>query len=70
MFVVEELRLNTFRNVSIPSNKDIFSRVGSRPVQNMQDGQTASFSSNTMDALDDLEAQVLKDSQMPLDANV
>lgn len=59
-----------FRNVSIPSNKDIFARVGSRPVQNMKDGQVAEFSSTTMDQLDNLEAQVLKDSQMPLDQNV
>ena len=70
MYVVKELRLNTFKNVSIPSNKDIFLRVGSRPVQNMQDGQTANYSTNTMEMLDDLESQLLKDSQMPTDTSL
>ena len=67
MFVVEKLRLNRFRNVSIPSNHDIFMRVGSRPLPDMADGQVANFASSTMEELDNLESQFLKDNQMPLD---
>lgn len=51
--------------VSIPSNKDLFLRIGRRNVP-MVDGQVASFSNGTMEELANLEAQLLKDNQMPL----
>lgn len=70
MYVVKKLRLNQFKAVSIPSSKDMFLRMGLRSNPNVQDGQVANFASSTMEQLDSLEAQVLKDSQMPLDANV
>lgn len=69
MFVVEKLRLNCFRNVSIPSAKDMFLRMGLRN-QPMSDGQVADFSSSTMDQLDNLESQLLKDSQIPPDLEI
>lgn len=66
MFVIERLKLNKFRAVRIPKNKDLFARVGARPVVDMADGQTASFTNGTMDAIDAMEANVIKDSQIPL----
>lgn len=66
MFVPEKMRLNSFRVVSIPRNKDLFMRVGARPIAEMADGQVASYTNGEMDSLDSLEAQLLKDSQMPL----
>lgn len=70
MFVVEKLRLNRFKAVSVPTAKDLYLRMGLRNSPDFQDGQVADFSSTTMEQLDNLEAQVLKDSQMPLDQNV
>lgn len=66
MFVPKKMRLNSFRVVSIPRNKDLFLRVGSRPITEMADGQVASYTNGEMDTLDSLEAQLIKESQMPL----
>lgn len=65
MICSKRLKLNKFRMVSIPSNKDLFMRIGRRNVP-MVDGQVASFSNGTMEELANLEAQLLKDNQMPL----
>lgn len=65
--VVSKKKLNKFRNVSIPSNKDLFFRVGKRPLPKMEDGQVASFSGSTMDSIDDAMSQLLKPGQMPID---
>lgn len=65
MICSKRLKLNKFRMVSIPSNKDLFMRIGRRNVP-MTDGQVASFSNGTMEELSNLEAQLLKDNQMPL----
>lgn len=65
--VCKKLKLNKFRQVSLPSNKDLFMRVGKRQLPEMQDGQVADFNTDTMSSLTSLEAQYLKDSQMPLD---
>lgn len=67
MFVNPKLKLNKFRMVSIPKNKDLFFRVGKRPIPDMVDGQVANFSNDTMNALSAIEDQYLKDNQMPLD---
>lgn len=40
-------------------------RIGRRNVP-MVDGQVASFSNGTMEELSNIEAQLLKDDQMPL----
>lgn len=64
--VIAKKKLNKFRNVSIPSNKDLFFRVGKRPLPKMEDGQVASFSGSTMDLVDDAMTQLLKPGQMPL----
>lgn len=66
MICVSRLKLNKFRLVSIPSNKDIFERVGQRVLPEMQDGQVAQFANGVMDEIDIAEAQLIKDSQMPL----
>lgn len=68
--VVKRLKLNKFRAVSIPKNKDLFMRIGRRPLPSMADGQVASYNSNTMDVLSDIEAQILKENQMPSDTHV
>lgn len=65
MICSKRLKLNKFRMVSIPSNKDLFMRIGRRNVP-MVDGQVASFSNGTMEELSNIEAQLLKDDQMPL----
>lgn len=67
MYVNPKLKLNKFRKVSIPKNKDLFFRVGRRPMPDMIDGQVASFANDTMNALSAIEDQYLKDNQMPLD---
>ena len=51
--------------VSIPKAKDLFMRIGRRQIP-MQDGQVASYANGTMEELSNLEAQLLKDNQMPL----
>lgn len=66
MIVIKELKLNKFRNVSIPRNKDLFLRVGLRPLPEIQDGQTASFSNGLLEELDAIEAQFIRENQMPL----
>lgn len=68
--VVKRLKLNKFRAVSIPKNKDLFMRIGRRPLPAMADGQIASYNSNTMDVLSDIEAQILKENQMSSDTHV
>ena len=65
MICCQRLKLNKFRMVSIPSNKDLFMRIGRRSIP-MQDGQVAAYSNGTMEELDIIEAQLLKDNQMPL----
>lgn len=64
MICSKRLKLNKFRMVSIPSNKDLFMRIGRRNVP-MVDGQVASFSNGTMEELSNIEAQLLKDDQTP-----
>lgn len=66
MIVIERLKLNKFRPVSIPKNKDLFMRVGTRPIPDMADGQVASFTNGVMDEMDSFEAQVIRDKDMPL----
>lgn len=66
MIVVSRLKLNKFRQCSIPSNKDLFMRVGLRNLPEMADGQTAQFANGVMEEVDIAESQLIKDSQMPL----
>ena len=63
---VKRLKLNKFRMVSIPSNKDLFLRIGKRALPPMQDGQVAMYANGTMEELANTEAQILKPNQMPL----
>lgn len=66
MIVHDKLKINTFREVSVPSNKDLFMRVGLRPLPEMADGQVAEFTNGAIDELDAAQAYVIKESQMPL----
>lgn len=71
MFVIEKLRLNKFAPVSIPKNRDLYARVGGRIPSLGTGGFTAEYGKDKMQLLADsesaLEAQMLKDSQMPSD---
>lgn len=71
MFVIEKLRLNKFAPVSIPKNRDLYARVGGRIPSLGTGGFTAEYGKDKMQLLADsesaLEAQMLKDSQMPAD---
>lgn len=68
--VVEKKKLNRFRKVSIPSNKDLFYRVGKRLLPDMPDGQVASFNSVTINQIDNVMDTFLKPNQMPLDSGM
>lgn len=65
--VNSKMKLNRFRNVSIPSNKDLFYRVGKRPIPSVVDGQVANFDGSTMNKIDNVMDTFLKPNQMPLD---
>lgn len=65
--VNSKMKLNRFRNVSVPSNKDLFFRVGKRPLPSMVDGQVANFDGSTMNQIDNVMDTYLKSNQMPLD---
>lgn len=71
MFVIEKLRLNKFAPVSIPKNRDLYARVGGRIPSLGTGGFTAEYGKDKMQLLADseaaLEAQMLKESQMPAD---
>lgn len=74
MFVIEKMRLNKFAPVSIPKNRDLYARVGGRIPSLGTGGFTAEYGKDKMQLLADseaaLEAQMLKDSQMPLDTKL
>lgn len=58
-------KTRTFKEVSCLRNIDLFRRVGSRPMTNMQDGQVAAVINGSMEELEYLDAQVLRENQMP-----
>ena len=62
----KEMKLNRFRQVSIPRNKDLFVRIGKRALPPMADGQVSYIVNGVMQELDAVEAQFLRASQMPL----
>ena len=64
---IKKLKLNKYRCVSCPTNQDLFYRIGPRPQQGFQDGQVAETFNGGLDAIDAMEAMLLKESQMPLD---
>lgn len=65
MIVVEKLKLNKFRAVSIPSNKDLFERIGPRNIP-ITDGQVANFSDPALMPNDMLE-DFITEKQIPSD---
>lgn len=71
MKVVDKLKLNKFVPVSVPKNRDLFSRVGGRVPSLGTGGFTAEIGKSKLDLLasdeEALTSQMLKDSQMPLD---
>lgn len=73
MIVSEKKKLNKFQQRSIPRNKDLFARVGSREFNMHEEGQTADYNGRLVDrlagSLDDFETQMLRESQMPTDTD-
>lgn len=77
MKVHPKKQLNKFEHFRIPSNKDLFARVGNREVPMHSEGQIADFNSRKIDALakslDMAEEayyyQQLKERQMPTDTD-
>lgn len=74
MKVIEKLKLNKYKAVSVPRNRDLYARVGGRVPQLGTGGFTSELGKSKMDILSDseaaLEAQMLKDNQMPLDTQI
>ena len=73
MIVSEKKKLNKFQQRSIPRNKDLFARVGSREMPMHDDGQIADYNGRLIDNLagfiSDFETQMLRERQMPLDTD-
>lgn len=73
MIVNDKKKLNRFKNVRIPRNKDLFARIGARDIPMHSDGATADFNSRLVDKLSaqlsDYESQMLRESQMPSDTD-
>lgn len=73
MIVTKKIQLNKFQQRSIPRNKDLFARVGSRELPMHDDGQVADFNGRFVDRLSasvhDFESQMLRESQMPSDTD-
>lgn len=73
MIVNVKKKLNRFKNVRIPRNKDLFARIGGRNIPMHQDGQVADFNTRPVDILSsqlaDYESQMLRKSQMPSDTD-
>lgn len=75
MIVHPKKQLNKFEHFRIPSNKDLYARVGNREVPMHSDGQIADFNSRKIDALaksldmaeEAFYHQQLKERQMPSD---
>lgn len=74
MKVIDELKLNKYVQVSIPRNRDLYARIGGRIPPLGTGGFTAEINKSKLDLLADseaaLEAQMLKDSQMPSDTQI
>ena len=68
MIVVKDLKLNKFRNVSIPSNKDLYERIGPRSIK-VEDGQVANFNLSGLSTEDQLE-DFLAPGKMPIDEEI
>lgn len=73
MIVNEKKKLNKFKQVRIPRNKDLFARIGGRDLPMHSDGHTADFNTRQIDKLqaqiDDYETQMLRENQMPADTD-
>lgn len=73
MKVIDKLKLNKFLPVSIPKNRDLYARVGGRVPELGTGGFTAEYGKDKMQLLADsesaLEAEMLKDCQMPSDTD-
>lgn len=74
MKVIDSLKLNKFKPVSVPRNRDLYSRVGGRVPSMGTTGFVAELAKNKMQVLSDadsfFESEMLKDSQMPLDTQM
>lgn len=70
---IDELKLNKFRAVSVPRNRDLYARVGGRVPQLGTGGFTSEIAKSKLDIIADSEdainaeyQQSLKKKQIPL----
>lgn len=56
MKVIDALKLNKFKNVSVPRNKDLYSRVGGRVPNMGTTGFVSEYGKNKMDILSDADS--------------
>lgn len=77
MIVIEKLKLNKHKVVSVPRNKDLYARVGGRVPSMGTSGFTSELGKDKMQILADSEEAImneyqseLKKNQMPLKTDV
>lgn len=58
MKVIDALKLNKFKQVSVPRNKDLYARVGGRIPSLGTTGFVSEYGKNKMDVLSDADAAI------------
>ena len=61
MKVVDSLKLNKYEAVSVPRNRDLYSRVGGRVPSLGTTGFTAEIGKNKLDIISDSEAAIMNE---------
>lgn len=61
MKVIDSLKLNKFKNVSVPRNKDLYSRVGGRVPKNPTSGFVSEYGRDKMQLLQDADDSLTKE---------
>lgn len=71
MKVIDSLKLNKFKNVSVPRNRDLYARVGGRVPGINNEGFTSEYGKDKLQLLADSESaltQEMIEAQKQLDA--
>lgn len=67
MKVIEKLKLNKHKVVSVPRNRDLYARVGGRIPQQGTSGFTSELGKDKMQLLADSEEAIMNEYQQELD---
>lgn len=67
MFVVDELKLNKHKVVSVPRNKDLYARVGGRIPQQGTSGFRSELGKDKFEVLADSESAIMAEYQQELE---